>query len=220
MTLPGVDFTVAESISRRLGDVSRFATRRQAAAYFGLVPSTYQSGEHCYHGPITKHGRAHARWLLVQAAQHSGRPSRTPRRLLPPFGQEEEPQCGGGGDGAQVSHHCLAHAAQQRTLSLCGTQRPSRPSSTASASGPPASAAKADCGDSRVPSSTARDAPKPLPALAILYAAEQLPALAHPAGGEKRMLDRNQLTEWAAALHLSKRKPKGAATGAAAPAIS
>ncbi|MDX2149273.1 MAG: transposase, partial [Bryobacteraceae bacterium] len=41
----------------------------KAAAYLGLVPSTRQSGDHCYHGPITKQGRAHARWLLVQAAQ-------------------------------------------------------------------------------------------------------------------------------------------------------
>jgi transposase len=70
MTIPGVDFTVAESIYSTLGNVQRFATPDQAAAYFGLVPSTYQSGEVCYHGHITKHGRAHARWLLVQAAQH------------------------------------------------------------------------------------------------------------------------------------------------------
>ena len=40
-----------------------------AAAYFGLVPSTRQSGDKCYHGRITKQGRSHARWLLVQAAQ-------------------------------------------------------------------------------------------------------------------------------------------------------
>jgi transposase len=37
-----------------------------------LNPSTRQSGAHCYHGPITKQGNAHARWLLVQAAQHLG----------------------------------------------------------------------------------------------------------------------------------------------------
>jgi transposase len=33
------------------------------------VPSTYQSGDHCYHGRITKQGRSHARWMMVQAAQ-------------------------------------------------------------------------------------------------------------------------------------------------------
>jgi hypothetical protein len=39
----------------------------------GLVPSTKQSADRCYHGPITKHGNGHARWLLVQAAQHVGK---------------------------------------------------------------------------------------------------------------------------------------------------
>ena len=70
MTLPGVDFAVAETLYSTLGDITRFPAPGRAAAYFGLVPSTYQSGEHCYHGRITKRGRAHARWMLVQAAQH------------------------------------------------------------------------------------------------------------------------------------------------------
>jgi hypothetical protein len=34
------------------------------------VPSIKQSAEHCYHGPITKAGRGHTRWMLIQAAQH------------------------------------------------------------------------------------------------------------------------------------------------------
>jgi transposase len=71
MTLPGVDFTVAETILAALGDLSRFETPDKAASYLGLVPSTRQSGERCYHGPITKQGARHARWLLVQAAQHA-----------------------------------------------------------------------------------------------------------------------------------------------------
>jgi transposase len=71
MTLPGVDFTVAETILAALGDLSRFETPDKAASYLGLVPSTRQSGDRCYHGPITKQGARHARWLLVQAAQHT-----------------------------------------------------------------------------------------------------------------------------------------------------
>jgi len=39
----------------------------------GLVPSTHQSGNTCYHGRITKQGASRARWLLVQAAQHLDR---------------------------------------------------------------------------------------------------------------------------------------------------
>jgi transposase len=73
VTLPGVDVTVAHALLAAFGDVSRFRDADSAAAYLGLVPSTRQSGEHCYHGPITKQGRGHARWLLVQAAQHVAR---------------------------------------------------------------------------------------------------------------------------------------------------
>jgi transposase len=70
MTLPGVGFTVAQTVLAALGDIGRFRDGDQAAAYLGLVPSTRQSAQHCYHGPITKHGNGHARWVMVQAAQH------------------------------------------------------------------------------------------------------------------------------------------------------
>lgn len=70
MSIPGVDFTVAQALIAVLGDISRFPSADQCAAYLGLVPSTRQSGDHCYHGRITKQGSGHARWLLVQAAQH------------------------------------------------------------------------------------------------------------------------------------------------------
>lgn len=73
MTLPGVDVAVAQTLLGTLGDISRFRDADHAASYLGLVPSTKQSADHCYHGPITKQGRAHARWLLVQAAQHLGK---------------------------------------------------------------------------------------------------------------------------------------------------
>lgn len=73
MTLPGVDYTVALALVAVLGDITRFADGDHAAAYLGLVPSTHQSGEHCYHGPITKRGNRRARWLLIQAAQHVAR---------------------------------------------------------------------------------------------------------------------------------------------------
>ena len=69
MTLPGVDFPVAQTLLAVLGDVARFPSADKAAAYLGLVPSTRQSAAHCYHGPITKQGSGHARWMLVQGAQ-------------------------------------------------------------------------------------------------------------------------------------------------------
>jgi len=70
MTLPGVDYAVAQTVLATLGDISRFERPGDAAAYLGLVPSTHQSGEHCYHGHITRCGNGKARWMLVQAAQH------------------------------------------------------------------------------------------------------------------------------------------------------
>lgn len=70
MTLPGVDLAVASALVAALGDIARFRDADHAAAYLGIVPSTRQSADSCYHGPITKHGNRHARWLLVQAAQH------------------------------------------------------------------------------------------------------------------------------------------------------
>jgi len=70
ITMPGVDVTVALAILAALGNIDRFQDGDRLAAYLGLVPSTRQSGEHCYHGPITKRGNGKARWLLIQAAQH------------------------------------------------------------------------------------------------------------------------------------------------------
>jgi len=73
MSIPGIDYTVAQTCLAAIGEVSRFANGKKLAAYLGLNPSTRQSAGHCYHGSITKQGNAHARWLLVQAAQHLGR---------------------------------------------------------------------------------------------------------------------------------------------------
>jgi transposase len=70
MTLPGVQVAVAESILAALGDLGRFKDADHAASYLGLVPRTFQSADKCYHGPITKAGNSHARWMLIQAAQH------------------------------------------------------------------------------------------------------------------------------------------------------
>jgi len=70
MTLPGISLTVAQTLWAVLGEVDRFRDADHAASYLGLVPTTHQSGKHCYHGPITKQGHRQARALLVQAAQH------------------------------------------------------------------------------------------------------------------------------------------------------
>ncbi len=61
MSLPGVDITAAMGLLAALGDIRRFRDADHAASYLGLVPSTRQSAERCYHGPITKAGNGHAR---------------------------------------------------------------------------------------------------------------------------------------------------------------
>ena len=70
MTLPGVDLATAAALLAAWGDPTRFADADHAASYLGLVPSTKQSAANCYHGPITKRGNSHARWMLIEAAQH------------------------------------------------------------------------------------------------------------------------------------------------------
>jgi len=70
MTLPGVDVTTAEAMLAAWGDPTRFPDGDHAASYLGLVPSTKQSANQCYHGPITKRGNSQARWMLIEAAQH------------------------------------------------------------------------------------------------------------------------------------------------------
>jgi len=70
MTMPGVGIAVAQTLLASLGDPARFPDGDHAASYIGLVPSTRQSADKCYHGPITKHGCSHARWVMVEAAQH------------------------------------------------------------------------------------------------------------------------------------------------------
>lgn len=70
ITQPGVDVAVAQTLLAVLGDIHRFKNGDQAAAYVGLVPSTKQSADRCYHGPITKQGNGNARWLMIQAAQN------------------------------------------------------------------------------------------------------------------------------------------------------
>lgn len=55
-TIPGVGPIVACTAIAVFSNIERFADAKHAASYAGLVPSTYQSGEHEAHGRITKRG--------------------------------------------------------------------------------------------------------------------------------------------------------------------
>lgn len=67
--LPGVGVLTAMVFLTELGDLDRFANRRQLAAYLGLVPSSFESGK-CddRKGHITRQGPARVRHVLCQAA--------------------------------------------------------------------------------------------------------------------------------------------------------
>lgn len=67
-TIPGFGPFVSLSVFAETGDVSRFPTSDHLAAYFGLVPDSWQSGETLIRGPITKKGSTLARWLVGQAS--------------------------------------------------------------------------------------------------------------------------------------------------------
>ena len=69
MSIPGVNLVTGAGIMAAIGDVTRFADKKKLAAYFGVVPSTRQSGDTSRNGRITKQGRAEARWLLIESAE-------------------------------------------------------------------------------------------------------------------------------------------------------
>ena len=71
LSITGVSLIVGSGLLAAIGDVTRFPKAKRLASYFGLVPSTYQSGDsRAYHGRITKRGRSQARWLVIEAAEH------------------------------------------------------------------------------------------------------------------------------------------------------
>ncbi|QGJ68569.1 Transposase [Planctomycetales bacterium 10988] len=94
MTLPGVSYVVAIGFLAAMGDITRFRDGKHAASYLGLVPITRQSGNHCYHGHITKAGNRQARGLLTQSCQHVTRhPGPLGAFFSPPRETQESPGC-------------------------------------------------------------------------------------------------------------------------------
>jgi transposase len=67
LTGPGISWVLAYTIAAEIGDIGRFPTPRKLAAYSGLCPRVYQSGERDLRGPLAKQGP----WALVEAATHA-----------------------------------------------------------------------------------------------------------------------------------------------------
>lgn len=68
MAIPGVGAITALSFFSAIEDPSRFRRVDDVAAYLGLTPRVYQSGESLTHGPISKMGNQMTRTHLVSAA--------------------------------------------------------------------------------------------------------------------------------------------------------
>jgi len=66
-SIPGTGDFFSVLIRYEVGDISRFRSPSKFAAYTGLIPSTYASGEKIYHGRITKQGNKYLRWAFVEA---------------------------------------------------------------------------------------------------------------------------------------------------------
>jgi transposase len=66
--LHGIGLYTALVLVAEWGDIQRFRSAKQAAAYTGLTARVDQSGSHCHHGHITKQGSPWLRWVLVEAA--------------------------------------------------------------------------------------------------------------------------------------------------------
>jgi transposase len=68
LSMPGMGFISASVILSEIGDYRDFKTPEQIAAYFGIVPSVYQSADKLNTGAITKRGSPHLRRMLVEVA--------------------------------------------------------------------------------------------------------------------------------------------------------
>lgn len=67
-TIPGVGPRLAEALVTALDHPERFRRGRDVGAYFGMVPSQFQTGETERYGRITKTGNRVVRSLLVEVA--------------------------------------------------------------------------------------------------------------------------------------------------------
>lgn len=68
ITIPGIGPITALTFKAVIDDPARFARPDRAAAYLGLTPRRWQSGEVDYQGGISKAGNSMARHLLYEAA--------------------------------------------------------------------------------------------------------------------------------------------------------
>ena len=79
--LRGVQWLVAITVVAELGDLTRFDSPRQLAAFVGLVPSEDSSGPRRRIGAITKTGNGRARRALIEGAWAYRHPAKVSEHL-------------------------------------------------------------------------------------------------------------------------------------------
>lgn len=67
-TIPGIGFSIAATILAKIGDPRHLNNARQIAAFAGLVPVEYSTGETIKKGPISHTGDRVLRTLLIEGA--------------------------------------------------------------------------------------------------------------------------------------------------------
>ena len=65
-TVPGIGMVTASVIKAEIGDLARFSSSKDLAAYVGLTPMTYQSGEKQWSGH-TRPGNSRIKHVLIEA---------------------------------------------------------------------------------------------------------------------------------------------------------
>jgi transposase len=126
LTITGINLAVAAGLVAAIGDVKRFSEPEKLVSYFGLNPRVRQSGlGRAQHGRISKHGRAHARAMLVEAAWAASKARPAPGLLPADPRQAWAPDCRRGGR-PKARGDLLASADQGNRIPVAapGTGRP------------------------------------------------------------------------------------------------
>jgi len=67
-SVPGLGELPAAVVALEIDRIERFASPAKLAAYAGLVPTTYSSGGHTFHGKLMPRSNKWLRWALAEAA--------------------------------------------------------------------------------------------------------------------------------------------------------
>jgi transposase len=67
-TIPSVGLITAMTIITEIGEITRFKTLDQLCSYFGLIPTTHNSGEKERVGRNTRRGNKYLKHLLIESA--------------------------------------------------------------------------------------------------------------------------------------------------------